>query len=158
MVSSLSLPLPIDLEVPLEDLNFCMTSLGLSSFVGVRLLVWLGLLVLLLLIGLESLMVSSLSLPLPIDLEEPPDDLNFCMTSLGLSSFVGVRLLVWLGLLVLLLLIGLESLMVSSLSLPLPIDLEEPPGDLNFCIDLDLRAFVTSLGLSSFVRVNATLA
>jgi hypothetical protein len=80
----------------------------------------------------------------------------------GLTALLG--LLVRLGLMLVLLLGGLEPL-VSSLSLPLPIVRDLPSGlkhlfglaDLDLDIELDLRASVTSLGLWSLTGQNAPM-
>jgi hypothetical protein len=75
----------------------------------------------------------------------------------GLTALLGFLLVGW-GLMVVLLLIGLEPL-VCSLSLPLPVDLDLPTAldllllldDAGIRIDLDAGALVvSSLGLSSF--------
>jgi hypothetical protein len=80
----------------------------------------------------------------------------------GVLDFLGLEGDCLLGLLgvVLLLFIGLEPLGVSlPLSLPGNFDdLFLGLADLDLCIDLDLRALVISLGLSSFVGLNAPLA
>lgn len=80
----------------------------------------------------------------------------------GAKDFLG--LLVCLGLVVLLLLlIGIDSL-VRSLSLPLPTDFPNHfdfflgLADLDVGTELDLRASGSSLGLSSFVGLNALVS